>query len=147
MMKAARLCPDAIVLPVDFDEIRRFSRLFTATIAGIAPLIEDRGVDELYIDFTDVPGGQDEGRRVLARLIQQSTFDKTGLSCSIDVAPNKLLAKIASEFNKLKGISIVCAADLQARIWPLNVRKINGVGTKAGDKLAALGIPSTRWHG
>ena len=140
MMKAARLCPQAIVLPVDFDEIRRFSRLFKSTIAGIAPLVEDRGVDEVYIDFTDVPGGQREGGRVLARLIQKSIFDKTGLTCSIGVAPNKLLAKMASEFNKPKGISIVFETELQEKIWPLNVRKINGIGPKAGDKLAALGI-------
>ncbi|MDQ3058577.1 MAG: DNA polymerase IV [Pseudomonadota bacterium] len=140
MMKAARLCPQAIVLPVDFDEIRRFSRLFKSTIAEIAPLVEDRGVDEVYIDFTDVPGGQREGGRVLARLIQKSVFQKTGLSCSLGVAPNKLLAKMASEFNKPNGISLVFEADLQAKIWPLHVRKINGIGPKAGEKLAALGI-------
>ena len=140
MMKAARLCPQAIVLPVDFDEIRRFSRLFKATIAEIAPLVEDRGVDEVYIDFTEVPGGQREGGRVLARLIQKSILDATGLTCSIGVAPNKLLAKMASEFNKPQGISIVFETDVQEKIWPLNVRKINGIGPKAGDKLAALSI-------
>jgi DNA polymerase-4 len=140
MMKAARLCPQAIVLPVDFDEIRRFSRLFKSIIAEIAPLVEDRGVDEVYIDFTDVPGGQREGGRVLARLIQKSIFDKTGLTCSIGVAPNKLLAKMASEFNKPNGISIVVESDLQEKIWPLHVRKINGIGPKAGERLAALGI-------
>ncbi len=140
MMKAARLCPQAIVLPVDFDEIRKYSRLFKNTIAEIAPLVQDRGVDEVYIDFTDVPGGQREGGRVLARLIQKSIFDKTGLTCSIGVAPNKLLAKMASEFNKPNGISIVHEADLQEKIWPLNCRKINGIGPKAGEKLARLNI-------
>ena len=140
MMKAARLCPHAIVLPVDFDEVRRFSRLFKSTITEIAPVMQDRGVDEVYIDFTDVPGGQREGGRVLARLIQKSIFDRTGLTCSIGVAPNRLLAKMASEFNKPNGISIVYESDLQATIWPLNVRKINGIGPKAGEKLAALGV-------
>ena len=140
MMKAARLCPQAIVLPVDFDEIRRFSRLFKSTIAEIAPCVQDRGIDEVYIDFTDVPGGQREGGRVLARLIQKSIFDLTGLTCSIGVAPNKLLAKMASEFDKPGGISIVYEADLQSRIWPLGVRKINGIGPKSGDKLAKLSI-------
>ncbi len=140
MMKAARLCPQAIVLPVDFDEIRKYSRLFKSTIAEIAPLVQDRGVDEVYIDFTNVPGGHREGGRVLARLIQKSIFDKTGLTCSIGVAPNKLLAKMASEFNKPNGISIVHEADLQTTIWPLNVRKINGIGPKAGEKLARLNI-------
>ena len=140
MMKAARLCPQAIVLPVDFDEIRRFSRLFKSTIAEVAPVVQDRGIDEVYIDFTDVPGGQREGGRALARLIQRGIFEKSGLTCSIGVAPNKLLAKMASEFDKPNGISIVHEADLQSLIWPLHVRKINGIGPKAGEKLARLGI-------
>ncbi|WP_461160787.1 Y-family DNA polymerase [Simplicispira piscis] len=140
MMKAARLCPQAIVLPVDFDEIRKYSRLFKSTITEIAPVMQDRGVDEVYIDFTDVPGGQREGGRVLARLIQKGIFERTGLTCSIGVAPNRLLAKMASEFNKPNGISIVYETDLQTLIWPLNVRKVNGIGPKAGAKLAALGV-------
>jgi DNA polymerase-4 len=140
MMKAARLCPQAIVLPVDFDEVRRYSRLFKDTILEIAPLMEDRGVDEVYIDFTEVPGGQREGGRSLARLIQRSIFDRTGLSCSIGVAPNKLIAKMASEFNKPNGISIVHDSDLQTLIWPLACRKINGIGPKADEKLQRLSI-------
>ncbi|SFB79538.1 DNA polymerase-4 [Polaromonas sp. OV174] len=140
MMKAAKLCPQALVLPVDFEEVRRYSRLFKSTITEIAPLMQDRGVDEVYIDFTEVPGGQREGGRVLARLIQKSILEKTGLTCSIGVAPNKLLAKMASEFNKPNGISIVHEADLQTKIWPLNVRKINGIGPKAGEKLARLHV-------
>ncbi|WP_326533205.1 DNA polymerase IV [Pseudorhodoferax sp.] len=140
MMKAAKLCPQAILLPVDFDEYRRFSRMFKATILEIAPQMEDRGVDEVYIDFTEVPGGQREGGRVLARLIQRAIFERTGLTCSIGVAPNKLLAKMASEFDKPNGISIVHEADLAARIWPLAARKINGIGPKAEARLAALGI-------
>ena len=140
MMKAAKLCPQAIVLPVDFDEVRKYSRLFKSTVLDIAPLMEDRGVDEVYIDFTDVPGGQREGGRVLARLIQKAIFEATGLTCSVGVAPNKLLAKMASEFNKPNGISVVYEADVQSRIWPLICRKINGIGPKADEKLAALGI-------
>ncbi|HEY1092479.1 MAG TPA: DNA polymerase IV [Burkholderiaceae bacterium] len=140
MMKAARLCPQAILLPVDFDEYRRFSRMFKSLILEIAPLMEDRGVDEVYIDFTEVPGGQREGGRVLARLIQKAIFERTGLTCSIGVAPNKLIAKMASEFNKPNGISIVLEAELQSRIWPLAARKINGIGPKAEAKLAALGL-------
>ena len=140
MMKAARLCPDAIVLPVDFEEVRRFSRRFKETILEIAPVMEDRGIDEVYIDFTEVPGGQREGGRSLARLIQRSIFERTGLTCSIGVAPNKLLAKMASEFHKPNGISVVHEADLQALIWPLACRKINGIGPKADAKLQALGI-------
>ncbi len=140
LMKAAQLCPQAILLPVDFEEVRRISRLFKATIREIAPVMEDRGVDEVYIDFTDVPGGQRENGRVLARLIQTSIFQATGLTCSIGVAPNKLIAKMASEFNKPRGISIVMPEDLQSLIWPLPCRKINGVGPKADAKLQSHGI-------
>jgi len=140
LMKAARLCPQAILLPVDFDQYRAYSRRFKQVIAEIAPLMEDRGVDEVYIDFTDVPGGQREGGRVLARLLQKAIFDSTGLSCSIGVAPNKLIAKMASEFNKPNGISVVHESDLESRIWPLPVRKVNGIGPKADAKLAQFDI-------
>lgn len=140
LMKAAKLCPDAILLPVDFEEVKRLSRLFKSTILEIAPVMQDRGVDEVYIDFTHVPGGQREGGRVLARLIQKSIFQATGLTCSIGVAPNKLLAKMASEFNKPNGISIVRPDDLESMIWPLPCRKINGVGPKADAKLQSHGI-------
>ncbi len=140
LMKAAKLCPQAILLPVDFEEYRKFSRQFKAIITDIAPLMEDRGVDEVYIDFTDVPGGLREGGRVLARLIQKSIFEATGLTCSVGVAPNKLLAKMASEFNKPKGIAIVYESDLETLIWPLACRKINGIGPKADEKLKSHGI-------
>ncbi len=139
-MKAAKLCPQAILLPVDFDQYRKFSRQFKSIITEVAPLMEDRGVDEVYIDFTDIPGGQREGGRALARLLQKTIFSATGLTCSIGVAPNKLLAKMASEFNKPNGISIVYEEDVESKIWPLNVRKINGIGPKAEAKLMARGI-------
>src|SRR5580692_9832735 len=58
LMKAAQLCPQAILLPVDFDQYRHYSREFKAVIAQFAPLIEDRGIDEVYIDFTEADGGQ-----------------------------------------------------------------------------------------
>lgn len=140
IMKAARLCPDAILLPVDFDEYRRYSRLFKEQILAIAPVMENRGVDEVFIDFTDVEGGQDEGGRVLAERLQSAILEATGLTCSIGVAPNKLLAKMASEFNKPNGISIVHEADLESRIWPLPCRRINGIGPRTDARLQALGI-------
>ena len=139
-MKAAKLCPQAVLLPVDFEEYRKFSQRFKEIIVEIAPLMENRGVDEVYIDFTNVPGGQREGGRVLARLIQKSIFEATGLTCSVGVAPNKLLAKMASEFQKPNGISVIHEADLQEKIWPLAARKINGIGPKADEKLKAIGV-------
>ena len=140
LMKAAKLCPHAILLPVDFDEVRRFSRLFKNTVTGIAPVMEDRSIDEVYIDLTDVPGSDEDGGRVLARHIQQRIFEVTGLTCSIGVAPNKLLAKLASEFDKPNGISIITLDDLPTRIWPLPCRKVNGIGPRTDEKLQALGL-------
>ena len=140
LMQAARLCPRAVLLPADFDEYRRYSRLFKATITAIAPRMEDRGIDEVYVDFDSVAGGAEQGGRPLALRIQQAIHATTGLSCSIGVAPNKLLAKLASEFDKPAGVTVLHAADLAGRIWPLPCRKINGVGPKASTRLEQLGV-------
>lgn len=136
MMKAAALAPDAILLPADFDSYRHYSRLFKTAVAEIAPHIEDRGIDEIYIDLTDHP----DETRALAQRIKDAVRDVTGLSCSIGVAPNKLLAKICSDLEKPNGLTIVSLDDVPTRIWPLAVRKINGIGPKANTKLISLGI-------
>jgi DNA polymerase-4 len=147
LMKAALRAPDAILLPTDFDAYRRYSRLFKAAVAEVAPLIEDRGIDEIYIDLSEVPGiresvGHDPlgGVRAVAREIKNSVLRATQLTCSIGITPNKLLSKIASELDKPDGISILTMEDIPSRIWPLSVRKINGIGPKAGAKLAAMGL-------
>ncbi len=136
VMKAAKLAPDAILLPVDFDAYRHYSRLFKAAVAAVAPRIEDRGIDEIYIDLSELPGETES----LARRIKQAVKQATGLSCSIGVSPNKLLSKICSDLEKPDGLTLLDPADIPARIWPLPVRKINGIGPKAGEKLAAIGI-------
>jgi DNA polymerase-4 len=147
LMKAAQRAPDAVLLPVDFDEYRRYSRLFKAAVAEVTPLIEDRGIDEIYIDLSQVPGVHDAlahdplgGVRAVAQEIRNSVTRATGLSCSIGVTPNKLLSKIASELDKPDGLTILTLDDLATRIWPLPVRRINGIGPKAGARLASLGI-------
>lgn len=136
LMKASQLAPDAILLPADFDSYRHYSRLFKSAVATIAPKIEDRGIDEIYIDLTEVPGSAPD----LARRIKQAVREATGLTCSIGITPNKLLSKICSDLEKPDGITLLGIEDIQARIWPLPVRKINGIGPKASEKLAELGI-------
>lgn len=136
IMKSAQLAPDALLLPADFEEYRRLSRLFKAAVAEIAPLIEDRGIDEIYIDLTDIAGET----RELAQRIKQAVRTTTGLSCSMGICPNKLLAKICSDLEKPDGLTIVSLEDVPTRIWPLAVRKVNGIGPKAEIKLKALGI-------
>ncbi|HMA31465.1 MAG TPA: DNA polymerase IV [Casimicrobiaceae bacterium] len=138
MMKAALLAPDAVLLPVDFDAYRHYSRLFKAAVRGIAPRIEDRGIDEIYIDLTEVPAPA--GTVALAQSIKDAVKAATGLSCSIGLAANKLLAKIASDLDKPDGLTVIGDGDLERRIWPLPARRINGIGPKSATRLAELGI-------
>ena len=147
LMKAAALAPDAVLLPTDFDTYRKFSRLFKAAVAEVAPLIEDRGIDEIYIDLGDVPGARDAsnddphaGARDIARDIKARVKAATGLSCSIGVTPNKLLSKLCSDLEKPDGLTLLTLADIPARIWPLPAKRINGIGPKADARLEALGI-------
>lgn len=150
LMKAAQLAPDALLLPADFDEYRRYSRMFKDAVRRLAPHIEDRGIDEIYIDLTAIVttgGTGDAGdawsrARSIAADIQRAVRETTGLSCSIGVTPNKLLSKIASDLEKPGGLTLLSAADIADRIWPLPVRKISGIGPKAGARLEALGIRS-----
>ena len=136
MMKAAKLAPDAILLPTDFDAYRRYSGLFKAAVRSFTGQIEDRGIDEIYIDLSDIEGEPHE----VAGRIKVAVNEATGLTCSICVAPNKLLAKIGSELDKPDGLTILTPADIPTRIWPLPARKVNGIGPKAAEKLQAIGI-------
>jgi DNA polymerase-4 len=135
---AMRLCPQLILLPVDFDEYRRMSRAFKAAIREVTDQIEDRGIDEVYIDLTALPG--EDGGEAVARDIQARVFAATQLTCSIGVAPNKLLAKICSELNKPNGITMLYADEIESRIWPMPAKRINGIGPKADAKLEAMGV-------
>ncbi len=139
-MKAAQLAPDAVLLPVDFDEYRKYSRLFKAAVRAIAPVVEDRGIDEIYIDLTDVPGAQADAGRSIGQRLKDAVREATGLSCSIGITPNKLLSKICSDLEKPDGLTLLSAEDVPARIWPLAARRINGIGPKAALRLGGLGI-------
>jgi len=147
MMKAAALAPHAVLLPTDFERYRHYSRLFKAAVAELAPVIENRGIDEIYIDLTDLAGAQDTvghdpagGVRAIALEIKNNVRRATGLSCSIGVTPNKLLSKIASDLEKPDGLVVLTMEDLPTRIWPLRVRTVNGIGPKASARLAELGV-------
>ena len=152
LMKAAQLAPDTVLLPTDFDRYRGYSRLFKAAVRSIAPLIQDNGIDEIYVDLTDVqpptvdnelgePVGDPWWRAgAVAQSIREAVRTATGLTCSIGVAPNKLLAKMASELDKPDGLTLLRIEDVPRRIWPLPPRKINGIGPKSSARLEALGI-------
>ncbi|HET7775823.1 MAG TPA: DNA polymerase IV [Azospira sp.] len=136
LMKAAQLAPDAILLPANFEAYREYSRRFKAAVAAVAPQIEDRGIDEIYIDLSD----SDADSLSLARRLKQAVLEATGLTCSIGITPNKLLSKICSDLDKPDGITLLGMDEIAARIWPLPAKKINGIGPKANERLQQLGI-------
>ncbi|HJW72048.1 MAG TPA: DNA polymerase IV [Geothrix sp.] len=136
LMKAAALAPEAILLPAHFEAYKKVSRAFKAAVAEVAPLIEDRGIDEIYIDLTDIPGES----LALARRLKEAVRQATGLTCSIGITPNKLLSKLASELQKPDGVTILGLDDVPARIWPLPCKAINGIGPKATAKLEGFHI-------
>jgi DNA polymerase-4 len=133
---AHKLCPHAVFLPVDFEAYHRYSEKFKAVMRSVSPLLEDRGIDEAFLDITDLdPPNADIAREIKARIRAE-----TGLTCSIGIAPNKLLAKMASELDKPDGLTILGEGDLERRIWPLGVRKLPGIGPKSEARLAAIGV-------
>jgi DNA polymerase-4 len=135
-MKAARLAPDAVLLPVDFDLYRRHSRLFKDAVRSVAPVVQDVGIDEVYADLGDLPGDA----RTIAACLKAAVREACGLTCSVGVAPNKLLAKLCSDLHKPDGVTVLTMSDVPERIWPLPVGRINGIGPKAAAKLRMLGI-------
>lgn len=138
LMKAATRCPDAILLAADFERYREYSRRFKAVIRDQGLSLEDRGIDEVYIDLSHCASL--EQAQALSRQLQSSIFEATRLSCSIGLAPNKLLAKIASDLRKPKGLSILTHASIEEQLWPLPVSRLHGVGPRTATKLLALGI-------
>lgn len=138
LRKAAQLCRDCVFLPVDFDSYRTYSRRFKAALAQIEPRMEDRGIDEVYLDLS----ARTENSVTIGRAMKQAILEATALTCSVGIAPNKLLAKISSDLDKPDGLTLITYDDLPSRIWPLPADRINGIGPKASARLTALGIDS-----
>ena len=140
MMKSAALAPDAILLPVDFEQYRHYSCLFKAAVRETCPHVEDRGIDEIYVELSELPGVHEDGGESVGRRLKAAVHERTGLTCSIGITPNKLLSKIASELDKPDGLTLLSHADIAARIWPLAARKVNGIGPKAAARLEGHGL-------
>jgi DNA polymerase-4 len=133
---AYRLCQHAVFLPVDYDEYVKVSTVIKNILGKFSPVMEDVGIDEAFLDISDMdmPGGR------IAQEIKERIMEATGLTCSIGIAPNKLLAKIASDMKKPDGLTIITENDVENRIWPLPVRKLWGVGPKTEDHLKDLSV-------
>jgi len=133
---AYNLCPDAVFLPVDYEEYSRVSQIIKNTLKEISPIMEDVGIDEAFLDISEIQKTLEE----IAREIKHRIKEETGLTCSIGIAPNKLLAKIASDMQKPDGLTIIKEQDIEGHIWQLPVRKLWGVGPKTEASLKQIGI-------
>ncbi len=136
---AYSLCPGGVFLPVDKAMYKKYSDKIFAVLARFSPLVEVASVDEAYLDLTGCPVLRD-GLEYAGNIIKKSIFDDTGLSASVGIAPNKFLAKIASDQNKPDGLTIVKTGEEMAFLAPLKVEKIFGVGKKSVKSIHDRGI-------
>lgn len=136
--QALKLCPELIVLEPDFHMYRKYSRRFMAIAGDVSPLVEAMSIDECYVDIT---GSKLLGTPLdIASGLQRRIRDELGLPCSVGVAPNKLLAKIASDMKKPSGLSVLRIRDVPSLLWPLPCAEMPGIGKRTADKLAKCQI-------
>ena len=138
-VRAERLCPDAVFVPPDFTRYRAVSRQVREILLRHTDLVEPLSLDEAYLDVTSPKSALSSATEV-AKCIRQEIFEETKLTASAGVAPNKFLAKIASDWRKPNGLFVIRPHEAEAFLAPLPVAKIPGVGKVMDTKLEALGI-------
>ncbi len=138
-LRAERLCPDAVFVPPDFTRYRAVSRQVRAIFLTHTDLVEPLSLDEAYLDVT-APKAAADSATAIAQAIRARIREETALTASAGVAPNKFLAKIASDWRKPDGLFVVRPGEVLDFLVPLPVGRIPGVGRVMEAKLAALGI-------
>src|SRR6266571_6042335 len=142
-MRAERLCPEAIFIAPDFTRYRAVSRSVREIFQRHTDLIEPLSLDEAYLDVTENKTGLPTATLV-ARTIREQISQELNLTASAGVAPNKFLAKLASDWRKPDGLFVIQPEEIDAFLLPLPVGRLPGVGTVTGEKLAKLGIQTVR---
>ena len=137
--RAWRLCPDAVFLPVNYRLYQKVSAQIMTILQNYADKFERWGLDEAFLDVTSRVKNFEEAEK-LAQKIKKAVYEKEQLICSVGVGPNKLLAKIASDFEKPDGLTVVKAEDAKAFLSPLRVRRLLWVGKKTESRLNIMGI-------
>jgi DNA polymerase-4 len=137
--QAQRLCPHAVFLPVDMQTYLAMSKKLLDLFGRFTDLVEPMSIDEAALD---VAGSRRlfGPPRAIAGRIQELVYDEYGLTCTLGVAPNKLLAKLAANLNKPAGIGVVSEADVHGRLRSLSVRELSGVGPVSEERLHTLGL-------
>jgi len=138
-MRAQRLCPDAIFLPPDFTRYGSVSRSVHEIFQRHTDLIEPLSLDEAYLDVTENKTGWPTAT-LAARTIREQIRQELNLTASAGVAPNKFLAKLASDWRKPDGLFVIQPEKIDAFLLPLPVERLPGVGKVTGEKLASLGV-------
>ncbi|HTW48162.1 MAG TPA: DNA polymerase IV [Acidobacteriaceae bacterium] len=138
-LRAERLCPQAIFIPPDFVRYRAVSRQTREIFRRYTDLIEPLSLDEAYLDVTENKMGLPTATKV-AKAIRQAIRDELHLAASAGVAPNKFLAKIASDWKKPDGLFVIQPEDIDTFLPPLPVERLPGVGKVTAERLARLGI-------
>jgi DNA polymerase-4 len=136
---AERLCPDAVFVPPDFTRYRAVSRLVREIFISHTDLVEPLSLDEAYLDVTENKTGLPTATRV-ASAIRKQIREELHLTASAGVAPNKFLAKIASDWRKPDGLFVIQPDEVATFLPPLPVGRIPGVGKVTEARLAKLGI-------
>jgi DNA polymerase-4 len=137
--RAVRLCPDAIFIPPDFRRYSKESEKIFAIYREITPLVQAVSIDEAYLDVTDYLGEWGTATAV-AKEIRRRVKEERGLTVSVGVGPNRLIAKIASDFHKPDGLTVVRPEKVQAFLDPLPVRRLHGVGPATERALAEMKV-------
>jgi DNA polymerase-4 len=138
-LRAERLCPAAIFVPPDFTRYRAASRHVREIFLRHTDLVEPLSLDEAYLDVTEDRLGLGSATAVASQ-VRQSIRDELSLTASAGIAPNKFLAKIASDWRKPDGQFVIRPADVEAFLTPLPVSKLHGVGRVMESRLRDLGI-------
>ena len=136
---ALRLCPHAIVVRGRFDAYRTASRQVFAILSDYTPLVQPLSIDEAFLDVTGSRRMFGDGPAI-ARQIRARVMETTGLTCSVGVAPNKLLAKLASDMNKPDGLTVIEPDDVESVLAPLPIASIWGIGPKTARRLEGFGV-------
>lgn len=138
-VRARRLCPDAVFVPPDFEAYKAHSNRFRELLLAATPLVEPISLDEAFLDVsgsTMLFGAPDE----IARKIRREVHESLGVTCSVGVGPNKLVAKLASRGAKPDGLVVVRAGEVETYLDPLPARALWGVGEKTMETLGRLGV-------
>jgi DNA polymerase-4 len=138
-LRAERLCPGAVFIPPDFPRYRTVSRQTRDIFRRYTDLIEPLSLDEAYLDVTENKCGLPTATKV-AGAIRRDIRDELNLTASAGVAPNKFLAKIASDWRKPDGLFVIQPEDIDTFLPPLPVERLPGVGKVTAERLATLGI-------